>query len=176
MRALVERYQGPVFGLCFRMLASREDAEDTVQEVFLRTFRSLHRWDSTRPLKPWILTIAANRCRTALKRRMNRPIPTDVADISPLDYREQPTHGVAEEVQRGLDQLRDEYRLCFTLFHQNELSLTEVASVMDRPEGTIKTWLHRARQELADHLRRRGFEAGVSNEVRTNAESTSVTG
>ena len=79
IQALVERYQTEVFGLCVRLLCHRQDAEDVTQEVFLRVFRSLRRWDSSRPLKPWIMAIAVNRCRTWLAQRSRRP---ELADYS----------------------------------------------------------------------------------------------
>ncbi|MBW3542578.1 MAG: RNA polymerase sigma factor [Planctomycetes bacterium] len=156
LRVFVERFQGPVFGLCLRMLGRREDAEDVSQEVFLRTFRSLHTWDSARPLKPWLLTIAANRCRTALERRSRQPSPTEyvetIADGSP----EPANRDLAEELERALGELREDYRTCFELFYREELSVTEISSTLDCPEGTVKTWLYRARRELAELLRRRG--------------------
>src|SRR3954469_16967107 len=68
-RLLVERFQGVLFGLCLRMLGHRQDAEDVLQEVFLRALRGMAGFDGTRPLRPWLLGIAANRCRTALARR-----------------------------------------------------------------------------------------------------------
>src|ERR1700686_1242322 len=73
IHALVERYQSDVFGLCVRLLHHRHDAEDVTQEVFLRIFRSLKRWDSTRPLKPWVMGITVNRCRTWMAQRARRP-------------------------------------------------------------------------------------------------------
>ena len=69
MHALVERYQSQVFGLCYRMLSNREDAEDATQETFVRVLKSLDRWDSARDFDPWLLAIAGNRCRTMLSRR-----------------------------------------------------------------------------------------------------------
>jgi RNA polymerase sigma-70 factor (ECF subfamily) len=156
MRRLVERFQGSVFGLCYRMLGHREDAEDVAQDVFVRTFRSLHTWDSSRPFRPWLLTIAANRCRTALVKRNRRPQATEfVNNEATLDHHED-SEALGEELQLALEQLREEYRMCIILFHQQELSLTEVSEILDRPPGTVKTWLHRARRELAEFLQRRG--------------------
>ena len=66
MLALVERFRGQVFGLCYRMLGHREDAEDAAQETFVRVLKNLHRWDADREFQPWLLAIAGNRCRTAL--------------------------------------------------------------------------------------------------------------
>src|SRR5260370_35138574 len=73
VRALVDRFQAEVYGLCLRLLAHRHDAEDVAQEVFLRVFRSLRRWDSSRPLRPWVMGIAVNRCRTWMAQRVRRP-------------------------------------------------------------------------------------------------------
>lgn len=156
MRRLVERFQGPVFGLCFRMLGHREDAEDVAQDVFVRTFRSLHKWDSSRPFKPWLLTITANRCRTALMKRNRRPRSTEFVSNEATHDTHEESEALGEELQLALDQLREEYRLCIVLFHQQELSLLEVSEILERPPGTVKTWLHRARQELAEFLQRRG--------------------
>src|SRR5262245_34136452 len=73
MLALVERFRGQVFGLCYRMLGQRQDAEDAAQETFLRVLKNLHRWDQARDFQPWLLAIAGNRCRTALSARRRRP-------------------------------------------------------------------------------------------------------
>ena len=156
-RKFVEQFQGLVFGVCLRMLGHRQDAEDVAQEVFLRTFRNLDRWDQVRPLHPWLLTITANRCRTHLEERGRRPIPVDLhADLLPQRSISQPQDD-AEEVQKALLTLRHEYRQCFVLFYQQELSVEEVAEILERPEGTIKIWLYRARKEIAEYFRQRGF-------------------
>ena len=156
MRALVERYQGVVFGVCYRMLGQREDAEDVAQDVFLRVFRSLHRWDSERPLKPWLLTIATNRCRTALERRSRLPTPSEVVTHQACEDGRGARRELAEELQLALDTLREDYRMCFVLFYEQELSCAAIGEMLGCPEGTVKTWLHRARKELAEFLERRG--------------------
>jgi len=161
----VRRFQTAVFGLCFRMLSHREDAEDVAQESFLRAFRNLHRWDAARPLLPWLLTIAANRCRSWLARRVERGLPADFADEIPDRRSRQTRLDLAEELQLGLEMLREEYRACFVLFHFNELTLSEIASVTGHAEGTIKTWLHRARKELAEYLQRRAVVPSISHEL-----------
>src|SRR3954451_1911137 len=76
-RLLIERFQGVLFGVCLRMMGHRQDAEDVLQEVFLRALRAVSGFDGNRPLRPWLLGIAANRCRTALGRRSRRPPPTE---------------------------------------------------------------------------------------------------
>ena len=161
--ALVRRYERSVFGVCLRMLGRREDAEDAAQEVFLRLFRHLAKWDRSRPLKPWLMTIAANRCRTALDRR-RRKSPLLPGDLNPADESAAPRDAdLAEELQLAVDGLRDDHRAAFVLFHHEDLSLKEVAEALGRPDGTIKTWLHRARKQLVDHLARRGVLPDVAH-------------
>src|SRR5207253_3793966 len=81
MLALVERFQGQVFGLCLRMLGQRQDAEDAAQETFVRVLKNLHRWDPERDFEPWLLAIAGNRCRTALAARHRRPVPEPAVEL-----------------------------------------------------------------------------------------------
>ena len=164
-QTLIERFQNLIFGLCFRLLGHREDAEDVAQEVFLRVFRSLKSWDSTRPLKPWLAAIAVNRCKTFLEKRGRRPIPAEFVEDVATATEPTEVEDVSEEVQLALEKIREEYRTCFVLFHQQELSVQEVAEIMNVPEGTIKTWLHRARKELAEHLQRRGIGPETCHEL-----------
>jgi RNA polymerase sigma-70 factor (ECF subfamily) len=180
LRAFMQRYQGLVFSLCHRMLRHREDAEDVAQESFLRVFRNLHRWDHERPLKPWLLTIVANRCRTALERRSKLPGQNDLAIDLTAERREHSKHSqdeldLGEELELALSELRHEYRTCFVLFHQDELSYQEISDVLDCPQGTVKTWLHRARAQLVRLLRERGVVIdgghGSDDESETGTDS-----
>ncbi len=156
MTELMDRFRGQVFGLCFRMLGQRQDAEDTLQETFTRAFKSLHRWDSQRAFEPWLLAIAGNRCRTAISTRKRRP-RTQVLVEQPPDNSElnQAAELLSEEVQQALQALRPDHREAFVLFHEHELSYLEIAATMGVPLGTIKTWVHRARKELIEILRQR---------------------
>jgi RNA polymerase sigma-70 factor (ECF subfamily) len=165
IKSLVDQFQSEVFGLCMRLLNHRQDAEDVSQEVFLRIFRSLRRWDSSRPLKPWIIGITVNRCRTWLAQRARRPELADyLQDVAPAP----PADDSAEllsEIRAALRELRPEYREAFILFHQQGQSYDVIAAALDRPVGTIKTWLHRARMEILDRLRRRGMVASTDSGI-----------
>src|SRR5437868_11010664 len=128
MLALVERFRGPVFGLCYRMLSQRQDAEDAAQETFVRVLKNLHRWDQEREFMPWLLAIAGNRCRTALAARQRRPVADPAVEVVADDSPDQrAADHLAEEVQLALTELRPEYRQAFILFHDHELSYAEIA-------------------------------------------------
>ena len=156
-RELIERFRGQVYGLCYRMLGQREDAEDATQETFVRVARNLHRWDPGRAFEPWLLTIAGNRCRTKLAKRMRRP------NVLTLDYpvedqtvENRKAELLAEEVHHVLATIREEYREALELFHNDELCYNEISERLNIPLGTVKTWVHRARRELIVKLRKRG--------------------
>lgn len=155
----VTRFQRLIFSLCLQMMRHRQDAEDVAQDSMVRAIRHLATWDQTRPIEPWLLGIAANRCRTALERRTRRPMLVDVAPEVACEGTISSCGSTSEEVQRAVDLLRDDFRQCFTLFHVQQLSVQEIADLMHVPTGTVKTWLHRARKCLADELHRRGIAA-----------------
>lgn len=162
---LVERYQPPVFGLCMRLLQSRHDAEDVSQEVFLRVFRSLARWDATRPLKPWIMGIAVNRCRTWISNRKRQPeLAPYLQDVAPGKPNDSAAE-LASEIQAAVAALRLDYRTAFVLYHEHGQAYDEIAAAMDKPVGTIKTWLHRARLEVLESLRQRGMVSEMRHEL-----------
>src|SRR5687767_15909119 len=106
MRELVDRFQPDVYGLCARLLNHTHDAEDVAQEVFLRVFRSLRRWDARRPLRPWVMGITVNRCRTWLGQRRRRPEPVEY--VQEFAARPEGDDGaeMAREIQAALGELR----------------------------------------------------------------------
>jgi RNA polymerase sigma-70 factor (ECF subfamily) len=164
---LVDHYRGQVFGLCYRMLGHRQDAEDVTQESFVRVLRSLGNWDSERDFLPWLLAIAGNRCRTLLAVRTRQPAMSPLVEqVSNAEDRSDETSQLAEEVERALEHLRAEYRQAFVLFHHHELSYAEIGEMLNCPLGTVKTWVHRARRELIAQLKDRGVLEDLRYAVR----------
>ncbi|MBD3675319.1 MAG: RNA polymerase sigma factor [Planctomycetaceae bacterium] len=154
-----------MFALSYRMLGNYEDAEDVAQESLVRAIRALDRWDPTRPMKPWLLTITANRCRTALMKRTKKPPPSHYPREPGAIDQNPGRLDLAEELDRALQELQPDHRECFLLFHEHDLNCAEVGEVLGHPEGTIKTWLHRTRKKLAEILRQRGVVPEISYEL-----------
>jgi RNA polymerase sigma factor (sigma-70 family) len=162
---LIQRFQSHVFGLCVRLLRHRQDAEDVTQEVFLRVFRSLKRWDSTRPLRPWIMGITVNRCRTWLSLRARRPELVEyLQDTAPSPLADDAAE-LADEIKLAVRDLRLEYQSVFVMYHEQGQPYEDIALALGKPVGTIKTWLHRARLEVLDRLRQRGMIAEADDDV-----------
>ena len=162
---LMQRFQSDVFGLCVRLLHHRQDAEDVTQEVFLRVFRSLKRWDSKRPLKPWIMGITVNRCRTWLSQRSRRPELVEYLQDTATSPKADDAAELAREIQSALEDLRLEYQSVFVMYHEQGQPYEDIAEALGKPVGTIKTWLHRARLEVMERLRRRGMISEVDHEM-----------
>jgi RNA polymerase sigma-70 factor (ECF subfamily) len=130
IRALVERFQADVFGLCMRLLDNRHDAEDVSQEIFLRVFRSLRRWDGERPLRPWIMGIAVNRCRTHLSQRSKRPELADYLHETAETRVADDSAEMVREIGYALGELRPDYRAVFVMFHEQGQPYEEIAQAM----------------------------------------------
>lgn len=157
MHDIVKRFEQDVYRVCCRLMCDPHESEDLAQEVFIRVFRSLHTWDQARPLKPWILSIAINRCRTALAKRARRPHLSPLLDCNPArEASVERTSDLQQEIHAAVEELRLEYREVFVLFHQEEMPYETIGSMMQKPVGTIKTWLHRARLAVVKRLSERG--------------------
>ena len=156
-RHIVERYQGAVYNLAYRMLGDPEEAEDAAQEIFVRLYRQLARYDPERKFSTWTLAIATNYCIDQLRRRRMQLVPLE--NIIPwARARDAGPEGEAlsresrDEVQRLLKQLPEKYRAPLVLRYWEDLSCAEIAEILGVPEGTIKTQIHRARKQLGKML------------------------
>ena len=150
---LFGRYHSLVFNCCLRILRHRQDAEDATQETFSRLARYIDRWDSKKPIEPWLIAIAGNRCRTQLSRR--RPVQSLSSTVEPSTHQtteNQAAETLREEVTLAILQLPKNQRIAFQLFHEQSLSYEQIASRLDCPLGTVKTWVHRARANLLEQL------------------------
>jgi len=174
---LVARYQRVIFAIGYRMTGSAADAEDLCQDVLLRVFRSLDRFDTARPLGPWIRKIACNAALHFLRHRgVERRLVRDRVDdgggsggsagrtdsesdpwLAVADGRPGPEEiAAARDIDRRLQQallaFPEKPRLAFTLKYVEGLTSAEIAEALDVPRDTVKTWLLRARERLRRDL------------------------
>jgi len=165
---IVNNYTPMFYTLAYRMLGNAEDAEDAVQEIFLRVYKSLTRFRLGHRFYPWIYTIAINCIRTFLKRKKRRSdnemlqFETSLPGSSPDNETKNPS--VILEVKEGekiaqkaIISLKPKYREVFVLRHIEGLSTSDVAEILNIPEGTVKTYLHRARKEIIKKLFHEGW-------------------
>lgn len=167
--AIVERYTPLLYSLAYRMLGQGEEAEDAVQEILEKAFRSLPRFRISNRFFPWLYTIGLNHLRSAERRRKRRSrlkilnadpqrVLESVASEQGNPVRQSELQEGEKLAQKALDGLRVEYREVFLLKAIQGFSVQEVAEMMRIPEGTVKTHLHRARKQMIDFLSRKGWD------------------
>jgi RNA polymerase sigma-70 factor, ECF subfamily len=162
---IVRRYQRPVISVIVRMTGDRTQAEDLAQETFVKAFRSLKSFDSTRRLSSWLFRIAHNTTLDALRRLKPEVVELDglsegdphrdpAAPLAP-DPLEQAALGAA--LNRALLSLRPDYRSAIALRYDQQLPFDEIGHILGVPEVTARTYVHRARKELARSLATLGW-------------------
>lgn len=165
---IVELFKDKIFHLAFRMLNNRHEAEDVVQDTFLRVYKNLERYDENQKFSTWIYRIGTNLCIDRLRKRkpvysldaeMNEQEGIDGYALIPSDDRTPETELMLSEtkemIREAIDSLPAKYKSVMVLRYLNELSLQEISEVLDMPVTTIKTRVHRGREFLRKKLERK---------------------
>ncbi len=173
-RELVRRYERPVFNLIVRMVRDAALAEDLAQETFIKVFSRLDQYDPAFKLASWILKIAHNTTIDHLRRP--NPATASLDDQEGAGAVELPDSGapsplatlerreLAELLDEVIDRLRPEYRQVVVLRYQEDLDYGEIADVLGLPLGTVKSYLHRARLEMAEMVRAAGWAPAATRQ------------
>jgi RNA polymerase sigma-70 factor (ECF subfamily) len=153
---LVKNYKVRLFPLLYRLVGNREEAEDILQETFLRVYRQKESYDFNYSFSTWIYTIALNLCRNLYKRKKKvRFLGMDSLVNHPDPNSE--NHGnrnrLSSILEGAISSLPFKYRTVFLLRDVDQLSYEEVASTLNLPLGTVKSRVNRARRILQKKLR-----------------------
>jgi RNA polymerase sigma-70 factor (ECF subfamily) len=149
--------------LALRLVGDREEAEELVQDAFLRAFRSLDRFRGDAKFSTWFYRILYNLCMTKVTRKRGKPETLDIEDERRLDSilvdeDEMSVHQRLEEeelqsvISGEIDRLPEKYRSAVVLFYVQEMSYEEICSVQNLPLGTVKTNLFRGRNLLRERV------------------------
>lgn len=150
---LMSHFQDKVFHLAYSMLGNEALAEETAQDVFIRIWKALGSYRGDSSLSTWIYSIARNTCFTAVRRfAIARTISIEapgIRRIAELSAPATPARQTDLDVIFLLSELPENYRQVLMLFYMEEKSYDEVSQLLGLPMGTVKTYLHRARKQLA---------------------------
>ncbi len=151
---LVPAYRRRVFGLAFSILRDRAAAEDLAQEVFVKLWQALPRYDGRAKLSTWIYAITRNAAVSALRARRRTLSMSEAAVLEEVESiaAEPGPAGGDRELRRRIESLPEKQRQAITLYYLDERPVEEVAEMMGLPANTVKTHLHRARATLAAAL------------------------
>jgi RNA polymerase sigma-70 factor (ECF subfamily) len=162
---LVELYKDKIFHLGYRMLNQKQEAEDVVQETFLRVYTNLDRYDENQKFSTWIYRIATNLCIDRLrKRKPSYSIDAEMTDGEGTDWHSMLASDAAgpdeelilsetqQNIREAIQTLPDKYKSVVILRYLHDMSLQEIGDVLEMPVTTVKTRVHRGREFLRKKL------------------------
>lgn len=146
----IDKYRNELYIVAWAILENKEDTEDAVSNAILKAYENLNQLRNIHKFKPWITTITKNEALKIRKKRLM--LPGDEA----METMMKPVQEHYDELWDVLHKMREEYRLVLVLFYYNDLSLKDIAQVLDTPIGTVKSRLSRGKEMLKQELERRG--------------------
>ena len=168
-KIIIQNTEGLVTQIIFKMIPAAEDRKDIAQDVYLKTFQKLAGFRFQSKLSTWIGQITYNTCVNHLQKKKLLLIESSNEDDEPndevleiLNSKINPSNSETEKIifhkelsgilKREIDKLSPLYRTLITLYHNEELSYSEIAIITGLPEGTVKNYLFRARKTLKNNL------------------------
>ena len=165
---IYDRHRRLVYRTALAICNDPEAAADLLQDVFLRLHRFADRVDPKRPLEPWLYRVTANQAYTWVKRhhRWTQPLE-EIAEWLSSGVKNSPQY-IAEQddeskrIQAAIAKLSLSQRVVVVMYYINDLSLHEIAEILEIPEGTVKSRLHYGRNALKNHL---GVDGQAAREI-----------
>ena len=152
---LVSSYSRRIYQAAYSFMRNMDDSADIVQEVFIRAYKNIHSFDTSRPLYPWLFRITKNLCINMKNRGSSSEIslpefdlPGDSESPESLLMKDQD----AEQIRRSLKKLPDPFREILVLKHFQECSYAEIAEILSIPIGTVMSRLYNARKKMQEIL------------------------
>ena len=170
-RDLVDRFGPKVYAISYHFTLKREDAEELSQEIFLKLFENLHRYDGGFPLVAWVLSVSRNLCIDRYRRRKREKsfrFVSDEAVTSLLKSDDDPASMALKKERTqllfsALAEIPEDLAEILILRDLNGLAYDEIGKALDLPEGTVKSRLFRARAEVARQIRERHESRGTAS-------------
>lgn len=153
---LVTRYKKLIYSVVYNMIKDKEEVNDISQEIFIRLYQALNRYNPEYKFSTWSVKIATNYCLDVLRKKK--------ADVVPIDEMiEVPYNGDTPElkyirkeqknkIREAIEELPEKYKIPIILFHQNGLSYEEMTHILNEPMTIVKNRLYRARLMLREKL------------------------
>lgn len=154
---LYHRYYEKMYYYFFRMLGQNTTkSEDFVQDMFVKIIEKPDAFDTKRRFSTWIYTVASNMCKNEYRRQNIRFFNIDECEKLPSETLAIPLQLdkkiFNKHLKEAIELLKPLHKICFVLRYQEELSIQEISQILDCPKGTVKSRLHHALKQLAQHL------------------------
>ena len=164
--ALVMLYKDAVYGVVFRMVRNKQEAEDLTQETFIKAYNSIYSFNETYAFSTWLFKIATNTCIDFFRKRKLRThsmdqtirykddeIKTEYADTERTADKDLLAREKTKLIKQAIESLPEKYKTAIKLRHHEEMSYEDIAQLLDLPLGTVKARIFRAREMLKKTLR-----------------------
>jgi len=160
---IIERYQGKLFAYLYRLIGNRDEAEDLLQDVFVKVYKNLYSYDSERKFSSWIYRIAHNEAVNYIKKKSLKRFISweDISSTKDKLESQSAEEGVdeawmrketAEEVDIVLDKLPIKYKQVLVLRYFSDKSYEEISEILEKPVNTVGTLINRAKKKLVAEL------------------------
>jgi len=161
---IIDRYQGKLFAYLYRLIGDREEAEDLLQDVFIKAYRNLFSYDTDRKFSSWIYRIAHNEAvnhikRKSLKRFISLENVTSTKDKLDASSSEEDAQTswirkeIGKEVDTAINRLPFKYKQVLVLRYYSDKSYEEISEILGKPINTVGTLIKRAKNKLSDELK-----------------------
>lgn len=158
--ARIQSEKGKMYGIAFAYLRNEDDALDAIQETVCRVWSKRKSLKDTRYFTTWMIRILINVCMDERKKR-KREMPSDLAikEVAGPDQKSIERLGIEEQLAK----LSPPYKMVIVLKYYRDMTITQIAEMMEKPDGTIRTWLHKALKQLRTEIGERE-EEGIRHE------------
>lgn len=148
---LYQKYAGVIFKTSYNFLLNKEDAEDVVQEVFIKYFTCDKKFNDDNHEKAWILRVTANLCKNILRSKSHKNLQLDDA-IKVCDSNFESARNLRLDLENTMFELTPNQRMAIYLFYYEQIQIRDIAKIMKTNENTVKSHLSRAKSKMKRYL------------------------
>lgn len=157
---IINKYKNQLYATILRMTKNPQDAQDLVQDAFIKVYRNLDKYDGSGSFAGWLYRIAINHCMDEFRKKSHTTIQLEIDETKAVN-REHPEviflkKEKSRQLERLISTLPEDERLIILLRYVNEISYEEIGEVMDVPLSTVRNKLHRAKIKMRETVRREG--------------------
>lgn len=157
---IINKYKSPLYGTILRMTRNPHDAQDLVQESFIKVYEQLEKYKGTGSFSSWLYRVAINHCMDEFRKKRH-PIKQSEIDEETVVNDNHPEviflkKEKGRQLERLIETLPEDERLIILLRYMNELSYDEISELMDIPLSTVRNKLHRAKRKMRNTVKREG--------------------
>lgn len=166
---IIEKYKNPLYATILRMTKNPHDAQDLVQESFIKVYQQLGKYEGTGSFSSWMYRVAMNHCMDEFRKKRYKMKHVEMDEVTAQNTNHPEVIFLKQEKSRQLERLiatlPEDERMIILLRYVNELSYNEISELVDAPLSTVRNKLHRAKKKMRDTVKREG---GDFHEVSNN--------